>query len=678
MAASIAAESATVVDRGAYRLGQSRVALNKRRLQESRSSAVMYQDTGRFPPPPPPLPERALSDEGKEMVSAALEGLTLSSVPATAAPSTRVVVFSGDSFEAAAWLLAQGPEGDVPMVLDFASDTNPGGGYRGNQTGTQEESLCRRSNLGTCLEALAYPMTGAFSAAYVPDCCVFRGVDLSFLPVPFWVAVCAAALRSVDADDEAFALAKIEGVLRVAMHHGHWNVVLGAWGCGAFGGDPVVASRCFRRCLESPPFRNAFRVVVFAIPTGENRTAFEREFNGAEMVTSRPSNSTTSTLQRQVSEEYGFGASAYATSVLKEASALQTAAEAAERAGALEQAAEYCTLASEQRGNWAQPYLMRARLLVRLGDPHEALKCVNQGIKCCSVQGRQPTKLLQLRDKIASLPLPAQETAGSATTAPNRTTTNHMEADLPSPNEALFQRLFRQLKKAGLSRNCCLWIGVVGSSLWGSRHWNSDLDLVVIHNSSMPKLQGKVAQGGSEFDCSIVHINDFVRRARAQELSSLLCFWHPAELLWLQKAPLIELCPLRPPKDISPPKLCENIINDSEKDWKRVIKSVESKNVQQAQRSAVCAVRNLMLGIQLIENSCIVDWKCADSFRAHLLGADERRWSYAQQIISELQLKLHTLAHLESGLSKIHHRANGGGNGSHGGPHASRPGGHVH
>jgi hypothetical protein len=51
-----------------------------------------------------------------------------------------------------------------PLVLDFASDSNPGGGWRGGQRGTQEEALCRCSSLGVTLERV-YNAVGA--AAYV-------------------------------------------------------------------------------------------------------------------------------------------------------------------------------------------------------------------------------------------------------------------------------------------------------------------------------------------------------------------------------------------------------------------------------------------------------------------------------------------------------------------------------
>ena len=57
-----------------------------------------------------------------------------------------VVVVEEDSFDAA--LAATKDSSKAPCVLDFASDTCPGGGWRTKQQGTQEESLCRRSSLG--------------------------------------------------------------------------------------------------------------------------------------------------------------------------------------------------------------------------------------------------------------------------------------------------------------------------------------------------------------------------------------------------------------------------------------------------------------------------------------------------------------------------------------------------
>lgn len=53
-------------------------------------------------------------------------------------------------------------------------------------------------------------------------------------------------------------------VLTVAAREGHASVVLGAWGCGAFGGDTESVAGIFKEALAGP-FRGVFEEVVFAV-----------------------------------------------------------------------------------------------------------------------------------------------------------------------------------------------------------------------------------------------------------------------------------------------------------------------------------------------------------------------------------------------------------------------------
>eukprot|EP01046_Picozoa_sp_COSAG06_P067868 COSAG06_NODE_17784_length_921_cov_1.879562_1_plen_198_part_10 len=86
-------------------------------------------------------------------------------------PAGALTLFAGGSFEAALWLLDGAAAEDSaeaarrPLVLDFASDSNPGGGWRGKQQGTQEESLCRQSNLGLAAEKVAAEKVAAEKVA---------------------------------------------------------------------------------------------------------------------------------------------------------------------------------------------------------------------------------------------------------------------------------------------------------------------------------------------------------------------------------------------------------------------------------------------------------------------------------------------------------------------------------
>jgi uncharacterized protein (TIGR02452 family) len=57
---------------------------------------------------------------------------------------------------------------------------------------------------------------------------------------------------------------RIHRVLSIAKAFGYSTLVLGAWGCGAFGNDPRRTAIDFRAALENE-FRGAFADVVFAI-----------------------------------------------------------------------------------------------------------------------------------------------------------------------------------------------------------------------------------------------------------------------------------------------------------------------------------------------------------------------------------------------------------------------------
>ena len=63
----------------------------------------------------------------------------------------------------------------------------------------------------------------------------------------------------------------------------HANLVLGAWGCGAFGNPTAPVAALFKKHLASEEFRGAFEHVVFAIldPLGTgNLGPFKQEFGG--------------------------------------------------------------------------------------------------------------------------------------------------------------------------------------------------------------------------------------------------------------------------------------------------------------------------------------------------------------------------------------------------------------
>ncbi len=61
-----------------------------------------------------------------------------------------------------------------------------------------------------------------------------------------------------------------ENVLCIARDQGIRRLLLGAWGCGAFGGDPKMASATAKRAIHR--FGSTLDAIVFAIPGAGRRS----------------------------------------------------------------------------------------------------------------------------------------------------------------------------------------------------------------------------------------------------------------------------------------------------------------------------------------------------------------------------------------------------------------------
>jgi uncharacterized protein (TIGR02452 family) len=171
-----------------------------------------------------------------------------------------------------------------PVVLNFANGLNPGGGFLVGAR-AQEETLCRSSALYQTLQgdrmyevhhAAGDPASSDW-VIYSPDVPVFRDDTGQLLPQPWPLSVltCAAPYAPHVGKQRSNALLeqRIQRVLAVARAQGHTEIILGAWGCGAFGNDPALTALSFRSALTGP-FVDAFSQVVFAVTdwTPERRT----------------------------------------------------------------------------------------------------------------------------------------------------------------------------------------------------------------------------------------------------------------------------------------------------------------------------------------------------------------------------------------------------------------------
>lgn len=205
---------------------------------------------------------------------------------------------SGESSLAAARRLVDAAAGPV-LCLNFASARNPGGGFSTGARG-QEESLARASGLMACLRTVPryYEVHNRLRdplythhVVYSPQVPVFRDDTGALLPEPYPVTILTSAAPNATAmAGEPDRLARIPEaiteriarVLAVAAAYGHDRLVLGAWGCGAFGNDPEVVAGAFAAQLgPGGGFATRFEHVVFAIlrsAESANLTAFRRRF----------------------------------------------------------------------------------------------------------------------------------------------------------------------------------------------------------------------------------------------------------------------------------------------------------------------------------------------------------------------------------------------------------------
>jgi uncharacterized protein (TIGR02452 family) len=218
------------------------------------------------------------------MLNTALQGTVLYKAGA-ALPDTdwgdsttpTIEVLNETTARAAVRLLALGKT-DI-VALNFASARNVGGGFLAGAL-AQEEDLCRASALYACTKSkpVFYNENilsdGTFytdNVIYSPKVPFFRDSHSNFLEAPFQLSIVSAPapnLNSLTGRTEGLQN-KIKGILRerairildVAACHGHKNIILGAWGCGAFGNDPKMVAEVFKLALEKIP---AFEHICFA------------------------------------------------------------------------------------------------------------------------------------------------------------------------------------------------------------------------------------------------------------------------------------------------------------------------------------------------------------------------------------------------------------------------------
>ena len=199
------------------------------------------------------------------------------------------------------------------LVLNMANPFNPGGGVKLGTTAQQEE-LCRRSSLMDSIDSKTAEKyynfnrgngdseldttkmnLGSNAVIVSPHVEVFKDEECKLMPETFTVAVltCGAPMITeglaglTQEEYEELLYERISGMLTVAAHQGYRYLVLGAFGCGAFGNDAHLMSDIFYKVFKEIDFNGCapedfFKRVDFAIRCSDeekyNYKEFERNF----------------------------------------------------------------------------------------------------------------------------------------------------------------------------------------------------------------------------------------------------------------------------------------------------------------------------------------------------------------------------------------------------------------
>jgi uncharacterized protein (TIGR02452 family) len=205
-------------------------------------------------------------------------------------PRTKVRVINSDTIDAALALIpssaAINNNKRHPCILNMANASSAGGGWEHGAL-AQEEALCYRTSLSKTLKKHYYPLPDR-GGIYSPFLLVIReeiksGHHLldftspALLPVISAVSVAAVCMpqttkdatgvqKYVLAQDRRLMEEKMRVILRMAAKNGHRQIVLGAFGCGAFANPRQEVAKMWADVLRESEFGGGWwSDVVFAV-----------------------------------------------------------------------------------------------------------------------------------------------------------------------------------------------------------------------------------------------------------------------------------------------------------------------------------------------------------------------------------------------------------------------------
>ena len=211
-----------------------------------------------------------------------------------------IIITPDRTLEAVKKYYASNGKKSKTAVLNFASAKHPGGGVKSGAR-SQEESICRASTLYSCLST-EYLDDNFYSyhkekkseysdrIIYIPNVLVFKSDDNVFsemLNEKDWYKIdvisCAAHnQKAYKVEYEKLKIInynKIKAIIECAVENNVDNLILGAFGCGAFGNAPHLVSKIFKNILIDEEYYKYFENVHFAIFTVLDEIKNLNEFN---------------------------------------------------------------------------------------------------------------------------------------------------------------------------------------------------------------------------------------------------------------------------------------------------------------------------------------------------------------------------------------------------------------
>ncbi|KAI7166872.1 hypothetical protein KC360_g8989, partial [Hortaea werneckii] len=198
-------------------------------------------------------------------------------------------------------------------ILNMASPVRPGGGFL-DGANSQEEFICARSTLYPSLWDSFYRLP-EIGGVWTPDVLVFRDSSPDAIELTkrdrFFVDVISAGMfrfpdnNRIRASDDKLDSActcgvsycdrdrelvtrKMKSVLRMAQSKGAEKLILGAWGCGAYGNPVKEVAKLWRKVIAGSPRQKrpnserweGIQEIIFAIPDRSMLREFQQAFEG--------------------------------------------------------------------------------------------------------------------------------------------------------------------------------------------------------------------------------------------------------------------------------------------------------------------------------------------------------------------------------------------------------------